>query len=483
MVNFVENPPDARNLMLTARSFGNYDLASALADIIDNSIDAKAATVKITADFREGYPVIHIIDNGTGMTADELKSAMRPATKSPEDVRSPDELGRFGWGLKSASFSQCLKLTVISSKGGIISGALWDLDQIDNWKMGVLSEKEIEGYMSENLNSDGTLVVWENCDRLMQGGQLEEEDFTRMCSEAINRLRLVFHQYLEGKKRKKLSLFFNEREMEAFDPYHSTHKAHQFVELEPVKFENETLVAEGHILPHFSKLPMEDQEVLGGPEGMMKNQGFYVYRNGRLIINGTWFNIRKYGEFSQLVRISLDIPNTLDTIWKITIDKSGAELPAKMKRQLQNLVEATSQRSRSVHRKKGGRIGLPNEISLWERFNAHGEVKYRINRNHPLIETLLAGEVSPKSVLSIIEQSIPIDALRKDLKSGNSRTVIQPTTDPEQFRKEFEDILPSLLNRYETREDLKRSLKNELEPYKSHWNLVEQILKQMKMGF
>ena len=95
----ITNPPQARDLMATARSFGNYDLAAALADLIDNSIKAKASRVDISFEPEESDVVVRIRDDGTGMDLETLKIAMRPASANPQDEREPDDLGRFGWGL------------------------------------------------------------------------------------------------------------------------------------------------------------------------------------------------------------------------------------------------------------------------------------------------------------------------------------------------------------------------------------------------
>ena len=116
---------------------------------------------------------------------------------------------------------------------------------------------------------------------------------------------------------------------------------------------------------------------------MLKNQGFYVYRNGRLIIKGTWFDIVKFGEFSQLVRISLDVPNTLDKFWKITIDKSQASLPLHIKNQLKPIIDKAKQQSSRAYKSKGGKIGSTKNITVWERFLRANEIKFTVNRKHP----------------------------------------------------------------------------------------------------
>ena len=114
------------------------------------------------------------------------------------------------------------------------------------------------------------------------------------------------------------------------------------------------IIIRPYVLPHYSKLRATDHDRLAGEEGFLKNQGFYVYRNHRLIIRGTWFRLVKYGELAQLVRISVDIPNSLDELWKITVDKSDAQLPAVLRTRLRQIVDGLRKRSSRVNRSKGG---------------------------------------------------------------------------------------------------------------------------------
>lgn len=144
----ITNPPQAKDLMATARSFGNYDLSAALADLIDNSIKAKSTRVDITFEPKDSDVVVRIRDDGTGMPLETLIIAMRPASANPQDSREPDDLGRFGWGLKSASLSQARVLTVVSWCKGIINAARWDLDNIDDWGMEVLEGPEAQELLS-----------------------------------------------------------------------------------------------------------------------------------------------------------------------------------------------------------------------------------------------------------------------------------------------------------------------------------------------
>ena len=107
-------PPYAPILMESTRSIG-YSVEAAIADVIDNSIAAFATNVEVNF-FPSSDPYICILDNGNGMTISELENAMQYGSKNPLDTRSENDLGRYGLGLKTASLSQCRKLTVISKK-------------------------------------------------------------------------------------------------------------------------------------------------------------------------------------------------------------------------------------------------------------------------------------------------------------------------------------------------------------------------------
>ncbi len=121
MSRIYNNPPNARALMNGARSMGSYDLAASLSDLIDNSITAEAKTVWINCHFNDGIPLITIKDDGFGMSEEELIDAMRPASSDPDSSRADKDLGRFGWGMKSASLSQSRALTVLTRKNGQLS--------------------------------------------------------------------------------------------------------------------------------------------------------------------------------------------------------------------------------------------------------------------------------------------------------------------------------------------------------------------------
>ncbi|MBT6492861.1 MAG: ATP-binding protein, partial [Deltaproteobacteria bacterium] len=465
--------------------FGNYDLASALADLVDNSLKAKAHNIGVLCLFGDGSPEVRVVDDGHGMSLSELHAAMRPASQDPSEERSPDDLGRFGWGMKSASFSQCTKLTVITTRNGETSGAMWDLDTLDNWQMGVLSRSEIAILSADDFDGkDGTEIIWSNCDRLSENNTLSEPDFNAIVTHARNRLALVFHKYLSGQVRgKKLSMTLNGQTIDAYDPFYSQHNATQDLPPEILSVKGKKIKISPYILPHFSKLKSAEHDRLAGSEGFLKNQGFYVYRNHRLIISGTWFRLVKYGELAQLVRIGVDIPNSLDDLWKITVDKSDAQLPAILRDRLKQIITGIRRRASNVHRSKGGRISSGSKkIDVWVRYVHGGEINYHINREHPLVAALLeaedvAGISKVTAALQVIEQCFPVEAFLQDAVDRPD-DIHQAEAQVEKFRALLDAALPILL----VGEDgdfgrLEKKL-SKTEPFASNWKPVEEFLKE-----
>lgn len=489
----ISNPPDAKSLMMTARSFGNYDLAAALADLIDNSIKAKSKEIKISCTYAHdnGYCEVRIRDDGHGMTESELIQAMRPASADPSQQRPVDDLGRFGWGMKSASFSQAKILTIVSSKNGSCFGARWDLDNIDGWRMDVFSDKESKTILSQPFGQEsGTELVWNNCDRLTENNSLSQTDFNSLIKIAREKLSLIFHRYLSGEvKKTKLKISINGLPLDEIDPFCTNNVATQvFADDEDIELQGSSgksiIKVKGYVLPHYSKLTQHEYEHYGGKEGYTKNQGFYVYRNKRLIMWGTWFLLAKHGELSKLVRIRVDIPNTLDDIWKITVDKSDAQLPAVLKKRMEDIIEQYRVSSTNVFKKRGARIDKNRKGNVWERLVKNGEVRFRINRSHPVLlssQRDLNKEQRKliKNILNLIETQLPLESITFEVEK-NPQSVCQEHTSREELAEFIEATLPTLMSKFKSSEELIKALKL-VEPYASNWEVTGDILRKMRL--
>lgn len=494
----IKNPPVASALMTTARSFGNYDLASALADLIDNSIDAKASRISINFFPSKTGLTVRIRDDGEGMTDEALISAMRPASSNPEHERRKSDLGRFGWGLKSASLSQARILTVATWRNKTVCCASWDLDNLgDDWEMTFSEGKEAEDQLAEAIaTKSGTEVIWRNCDRILEVHDLEYSTdlLNSKISHAQKQLSLVFHRYLKGKPEEKIvSISIQGNELRPTDPFMSNHPATQCFDEEPYSVSgSESIYVRPYVIPHYSKLTVEEKDKLGGDEGLIKNQGFYIYRNRRLIIYGTWFRIVPHGELSQLLRIRIDLPNNAQDIeWKITLDKSDAQLPSRLRPALKTIIEKFKKQSVLVNRKKGVPTDLRRSELVWKRVIHHGKVKYEINRQHPLIASISnsyqksTDQSGLSELLSLIESYLPLDSLIND-QSDSKIQLSQSLTDPEEFGQLIENALIhyartikfSDLNSKKFKEFLKT-----MEPFVSHWAFVESYIdSRMSLG-
>lgn len=483
LVIYRNNPPDAAALMTSARSFGNYNLPSALADLLDNSIKAHARSIHILCVRNDGEPVVRILDDGDGMTQEELYAAMRPASANPDDERSPDDLGRFGWGMKSASLSQCRHLTVLTRKCGTLAGASWDLDDLVDWKMGILEPEEIKQLADARLlERDGTEIIWTKCDRLSEFGKVRSKEFNELVSHAKSELALTFHRYLAGENGlRKLKITLNGGALSAIDPFLRDHPATQARPIEHLELEGKPFSVQAFILPHFSKITSHEHERLGGEEGFVRNQGFYIYRQHRLIMHGTWFRLVRHGELSQLVRIAVNIPNSLDAVWKITVDKSEAQLPSGLRSRLREIVKGLKGQSGKVFQSRGGRIKSNNSNTpVWTKYVRNGEVRYYLNREHPLIANLLEQDdtdlaKSFSAALGIIEDCFPAVSIGEDFTS-RPEMMNQSALDRGAFVERLDAALPALLLCAGGSFKKLRELLRATEPWSGHTKIVEEHL-------
>ncbi|MBE6702314.1 MAG: ATP-binding protein, partial [Ruminococcaceae bacterium] len=349
-MRYTDMPPYAPTLMESTRAIG-YSIEAAIADIIDNSVAAKASRIDIDF-FPIGESYIAILDDGYGMSEERLIAAMQYGSKDPLDEREEYDLGRYGLGMKTASLSQCRILTVITKRAGVVSGAQWNLDHVKkakSWSLIILDNTEFDKYPSYNklasLDS-GTLVIWQDLDKFAIGENDIAEAFSRKMALIREHLSLVFHRYLSGEQGlKKLDIRMNELSIAPHDPFLSK-KSTQLMDEETIIVRGSKVRVKPYILPHISKLTQKELKELGGKEGLRKQQGFYVYRNKRLLVWGTWFRLMRQGDLSKLARVQVDIPNSLDDLWTLDIKKSTATPPEDVKQNLAVIIEKISEGSK-----------------------------------------------------------------------------------------------------------------------------------------
>lgn len=427
-MNYINLPPDATSIMESTRAIG-YSLSTAIADIIDNSIAAQASRVEIFYSANDKY--VAIFDNGYGMSGEELNRAMKYGGISPLDARNEKDLGRFGLGMKTASLSQCEVLTVVSKKNGKISARRWDLNiirQINSWSLIELSAEEIK--VIPRIDSlekfqSGTLIIWQELKRMLQGNQSIEKILPEKMTDVCSHLALVFHRYLSGEDDiKKLSIFMNNLRVEPTDPF-LIHKNTQAMPDDALQIEGyPPIKIVPFILPYPSKLSAKDKKLLGITDDLQKNQGFYVYRNKRLIVWGTWFKRVRKETLSQLARIQIDIPPAFDSLWTLDIKKSSAVPPALFSRSLDAMIENLATKSKRTWKHRGKQETDKRFHHVWKRLKARDNgIIYEVNENHPiflrLIEKFPSCEQNFKNLLKLIAASLPMNQLTLDLRGND----------------------------------------------------------------
>jgi hypothetical protein len=485
-MNVINLPPFAPTLIESTRAIG-YSLESAVADIIDNSIAAGACNINI-----EFFPIdeefLSILDDGAGMSSVELTTAMQYGSKNPLDDRDSQDLGRFGLGLKTASLSQCRMLTVASIKDGTLSVRRWDIDYVrssGNWSLLDVTEKAEQDKIPNiekllQLQS-GTLVVWQKLDRLKAG----EIDFTSSMGRKIDNVRehleLVFHRYLKGEPGlDRINISINGDYIQGKDPF-LVKKSNRPMDDEVLIIQGSKIVVRPYILPHISLLSQDEISELGGKEGLRKLQGFYVYRNKRLLVWGTWFRMQRKGELSKLARIQVDIPNTLDDLWTLDIKKSSAIPPAEVRSNLQNIIQRIALQSKKKYTVRGKREINDKTIHIWNRMKARdGGYYYEINRKYPAIEQLIKHnpdiEKALNSIFKQIETSLPLNQLYVDLNNDEYLANDNEISDAE-IRNALTNMLPKKATVKEQLGFIDQM--SEIEPFVSHQKIVAKIRKEI----
>lgn len=412
-------PPGA-HLFESLRAVG-YELKTALADIVDNSIAARAKNIDIFFVPTGDSPSVAILDDGIGMNYQEAKLAMQLAGTSALSKREESDLGRFGLGLKTASLSQCRKLSLISKVNNEITGLVWDLDHIsktNKWSLIVLNESEIDQIPFANVlksQKNGTLVVWQDLDRLLPSGTISEQHADELLLDAKDHISLVFHRYLSGESDyPKVSIKLNKNEIVGADPFLENSKTRQASPVEEFKISGEVVKVVSYTLPFINSMTATEKRQAQIAGTLRDSQGFYIYRQGRLVSWGTWFRLMPKNDLGKLARVRVDIPNSLDHLWSLDIKKSKAEPPAELREKLKRLASSMAGPSEKVIKHRGRKINTHDPIIYpWNVVVERETFRYEINRDHPVLQNF-ANSINPddldsfQSLLRMIETCFPV---------------------------------------------------------------------------
>lgn len=361
----IELTPSAKRLTQSFRDVG-YDFHTAIADLVDNSIEAGASRVDILVMFDGEGPYVCIADNGRGMDKDTLKEAMRYGSEREYEL---EELGKFGLGLNTASTSQCTHYSVGTrndkKKKKIISFC-WDLDHIkktNRWEILPARSRRADTIINDQLaEHTGTVVLWENLDRVLDYnhpyGERARTKLNSLCRELEEHLAMVFHKFLSKETpRKGLKIFLNDNEIEPWDPFARSEPKTK--KITPIKIDldhdgiKDELILQPYILPRKDDFTSSDEfKRLSGPKNWNQQQGFYIYRAHRMIQSGGWNRLRTRDEHTKLCRIEINFSPKFDGAFGINIAKMSVKLPGQIRDQIEQAIGPALKIARDYYSEK-----------------------------------------------------------------------------------------------------------------------------------
>jgi hypothetical protein len=389
-----------------------YSLETSLADLMDNSISAKADKIEILIDMESEPFRLFMADNGEGMTEKELRQNMQFPSNSPEDSRLNTDLGRFGLGMKTASFSQTRKFTVLSKKKGDkkYNGRTWDVAFLkDNgWKIIVNSDEEVASLMyqynqlsSEYLNAfedyePNTIVIWDGLYKFEN--YLKEKNRKNALKREITEvtsdyLALVFHRFME-KDVNPLKIRINNTIVNPFNPFPEEEKDFRQIEPKQSAFRSDVIKIDGFVLP--SRAITESTKGLTKwttrHRGLMDMEGLYIYRAERIILFGGWNGIVKKAPRLQLARLRVEVGNSVDDLLHLNVAKSQIVIPHELRNAFEDYIHELKIEAEREYYNKGIRkfsgSKTQNHNQLFERSYSNKGSVLEVNTNFPVLKNL-----------------------------------------------------------------------------------------------
>jgi hypothetical protein len=478
------------------RAFG-YSLPTAIADLIDNSITAGARNIQIRFEWAGARSYVVVLDDGSGMDEPMLVEAMRLGSRSPSERRAPNDLGRFGLGLKSAAWSQARSLTVITrALGADVFCRRWDLDHVTRLKRWeLLPEPTVTG---ERIVAElsgtvtGTAVLLETADRLVGTARVDDEAarerFLASVRLTAEHLGMVFHRFLSS--RDPIAIVVNDSTVEAWDPFLANNPATQRLPTERLTLAGHHVLVAPYVLPHVSKLDSAVHALTAGPKGWNPQQGFYVYRADRLLVAGDWLGLKRMQqeEHFKLARISVDLDNAVDERWQIDVRKATARIPGPLQPEFHRIARATRRRAAEVYRFRGKVIARSAERQdalnfVWERKTHRDGVRtFNVNRRHPVVAALGANKEVGRAVervLRLSEENLPVEAIVMDVREHPDSGPRRPfDADPEAVRGMLEDAHAAICSRGVDPLTAIAALAA-VEPFESHPEIVQAFREEL----
>jgi hypothetical protein len=361
-------PWDIGKAIVALRSIG-YSFVQAIADIVDNSIDAQAKTILVRFVVKpNGTLAVVVTDDGFGMDSEILTEAMRVGSGTQPTEK---QLGKYGLGLKLATFSHAQSLTIHTVKDGQACGRRLTVEGIKQGGLcDILSQAESRRVLSDaakpvRIAGHGTIVRWDQIDRITFESSNLEKLIKKLRTTLEVHLGMCFHRHLTSRG---ISIYIDRQNegsvpndmaalVKPLDPFAYPQSGHaDFPKVIQISLPTiGKLEAEAHIWP--PKSTSREYHL----NGACDRQGFYFYRNDRLIQAGEWNGWRETQEpHLSLARIRIELPPQLDSRFSLDVKKCGINAPAVFPLALQSACFADGQRfeeylklAESTYRQRG----------------------------------------------------------------------------------------------------------------------------------
>lgn len=440
--------PDPEHLIKSISEQG-YSLESSLADLIDNSISANSKRIEILVDTDSEPFILFIADDGDGMDEKALKLNLKFPSSSPDEKRHQKDLGRFGLGLKTASFAQTRCFTVLSKKKGghKYCARTWDVGHLKDtkkWEIIVNTQEQIDALLDsykalsnnflngfDNYNPS-TIIAWQGLykfDAYLDSelrSQSVKKEITEITSEYLS---LVFHRFLE----KSLKIRINNNILNPFNPFPEQSDLRK-IESNQKLFKSSKLLIEGYILPSRSIKESKNNSIWTLPnKGLMEMEGIYIYREDRLILFGGWQGIIKKSPKLQLARIKVNLGNSVDHLFHLNVAKSSIVIPYDLKVSFLRYISIVKNEAEKEYNNTSLRSVTSREKQakdlLFIRKPSNTGMLMEINMDFPLVKSIIVDlDVEKQKIFNVLVRIIntTINKIRQvhEDSSVNDVTVI-----------------------------------------------------------
>ena len=416
--------PNAGKFMRDVLRGSSYTFTTAIADLIDNSIEAGASHIEVKVDLSDLR--VFVLDDGSGMDDQTHMESMKIAAETRK--YSDSDLGKYGTGMKAASLSQAARVTVATRKSlkDQITVRCLDMDhilEVNDWSRTtlVLDSGSLPDLAKKHFeNGVGTVVIWEKLDKVLSNSAkgndaAAREELLNQLSLLEQHLAMVFHRFLDGSipGREAMEIVVNGQNVRPWDPFARAESTIVAVD-KTLKINGFEVGFTGYVLPGEKEMSKKAFSDAAGPKRWLEGQGFYVYRNFRLIRWGGWLRQRGVDEHLKLARIALDIPSSLDQIFTVNVAKSSISIPETISKTLTPLVKEVTAKADQRYRSQSRLSGLgPGLLPGRERMGG-GNVQRRMSAQ--TFASLLSRIASAENL------DAELDLLKKAIRENSPTT-------------------------------------------------------------